>query len=325
MASCHDIPISQKPHKSEKLPLPVTKLPLLVKKCITLQENILSIMSIAMNKKKRFLKLLTDGFALFLLPTLFLNLSVPELSWSNSMKGGISESVSLTKSEEKHWYEEETPTDATLFSLFFFDTDIGWAVGGDTYVPISSPGFARMLYTEDGGQTWEEKSIDGLALSSIHFTNNTQGWTVGMRETIRHTHDEGQTWQKQEYDTDYFDESLSAYTAHIDIAAPARRIVTLYGSDVQDTTMAFGTSFAAPYVSSVIGLILSIQPNIKHQEIYDILTKTADDVPFPDENPPSFNDHPDTNDDRKWNGQGLTMKNAKTINVIASILTDIYQ
>ena len=39
-----------------------------------------------------------------------------------------------------------------------------------------------------------------------------------------------------------------------------------------------GTSFAAPHVSGVAGLLLKLNPRLGANEIYDIITKTSDDL-----------------------------------------------
>ncbi|WP_049925783.1 S8 family peptidase [Halopiger goleimassiliensis] len=70
--------------------------------------------------------------------------------------------------------------------------------------------------------------------------------------------------------------SFSNYGEEIDVAAPGSRVVS---SDLNDSyTRASGTSMAAPVVSGVAGLVLSLYPDLSADELRTHLRETAEDV-----------------------------------------------
>jgi thermitase len=62
---------------------------------------------------------------------------------------------------------------------------------------------------------------------------------------------------------------------HIDFAAPGERIVSLSFHNLNGAGFWCGTSQAAPMVAGTITLMLSINPGLKRDEIYDILKETT--------------------------------------------------
>jgi len=84
--------------------------------------------------------------------------------------------------------------DATVDFLdcFFLSPEIGWVVGGqdeDPYAPV-------VLYTENGGTTWEDRSPPfGHTLRTIQFLSDTLGYAVGMFGTVIKTVDGGLSWE----------------------------------------------------------------------------------------------------------------------------------
>lgn len=66
---------------------------------------------------------------------------------------------------------------------------------------------------------------------------------------------------------------FSNYGTGLDIAAPGERILTLSANN--NIHYLRGTSFAAPFVSGVAALILSMDPNLTNIELWNILNDTA--------------------------------------------------
>lgn len=66
---------------------------------------------------------------------------------------------------------------------------------------------------------------------------------------------------------------FSNYGNGLDISAPGDRILTLDGTNGMHYLQ--GTSFAAPYVSGVAALLLSMDPNLTNVELWNILNVTA--------------------------------------------------
>lgn len=84
----------------------------------------------------------------------------------------------------------ETPqNDIILRDFFFINSNTGWCVGGD----LSDDGI--VLNTTNGGINWTVQ-INGLlfALQSVHFFNNTSGWTVGSNGICYETTNAGANW-----------------------------------------------------------------------------------------------------------------------------------
>lgn len=56
-----------------------------------------------------------------------------------------------------------------------------------------------VLLSDDQGKNWRQaKSVPvGLALTNVHFVNETEGWAVGHSGVILHSKDAGETWEKQ--------------------------------------------------------------------------------------------------------------------------------
>ena len=77
-------------------------------------------------------------------------------------------------------------------------------------------------------------------------------------------------------DTTYHRASYSSYGNNLDIVAP--------GSNIYSTTLSngynykSGTSFAAPHVAAVAGLILSVNPDLTREEVVDIIESTAQKI-----------------------------------------------
>ena len=67
--------------------------------------------------------------------------------------------------------------------------------------------------------------------------------------------------------------SFSNYGPGLDLAAPGDRILTLTGNN--NIAYRSGTSFAAPFVSGVVGLLLSEDANLTNVELWNILNMTA--------------------------------------------------
>ncbi len=72
--------------------------------------------------------------------------------------------------------------------------------------------------------------------------------------------------------------TANTYGDFIDVVAPGVKIYVLdHEKDNRFNNVLNGTSYAAPYVSGVVSLMLSIQPWLSPSEVMDIIRNTADD------------------------------------------------
>lgn len=85
-------------------------------------------------------------------------------------------------------YQNPYPTSNTLLAVKFITPKKGWIAGEK----------GTILYTEDGGDTWEaQESGTEQDIKSIIFVNEKTGWAAGDRGVIIHTEDGGKTWVAQ--------------------------------------------------------------------------------------------------------------------------------
>lgn len=79
------------------------------------------------------------------------------------------------------------------FADKFFDVA---AIDNERAVIVGYAG--KILYTEDGGTTWEIRDAGtDLALYSVDFVDPEHGWIVGQNGLILRTTDGGRTWERQ--------------------------------------------------------------------------------------------------------------------------------
>jgi photosystem II stability/assembly factor-like uncharacterized protein len=105
----------------------------------------------------------------------------------------------------KTWTRVEQPLPKLGATLFFVDTEVGYAVGAS-----SQHWGGGISKTTDGGLTWHDAGGEGEqapgeeALDDVFFVNAQEGWTVGWHcvldhngHGIYHTTDGGDTWERQ--------------------------------------------------------------------------------------------------------------------------------
>ena len=90
----------------------------------------------------------------------------------------------------------------------------------------------------------------------------------------------GHDWQTR--DSKYRRETMSAFNSNKDIAAFGTNVYIASSTNINQTeyTRDSGTSLAAPLVTSVIALMVSVNPMLTNEEIYDIITMTATDITY---------------------------------------------
>src|SRR5439155_6516646 len=71
--------------------------------------------------------------------------------------------------------------------------------------------------------------------------------------------------------------SFSNYGPRLDLSAPGPPIVTLSGGNNQPNNVHYlqGTSYSAPFVSGIAGLLLPAEPGLPNVQLWNILNMTA--------------------------------------------------
>jgi len=89
---------------------------------------------------------------------------------------------------EQKW--ERLSYTAPLYSVYFVDTQHGWATGER----------GMILHTKNGGESWEFQQTDSLVeYYDMHFVNAEVGWVVGQKGTIMKTENGGNDWINQHH------------------------------------------------------------------------------------------------------------------------------
>lgn len=88
------------------------------------------------------------------------------------------------------WQLVSLPTEETLSDVSFVDNQHGWLVGKNS----------TLLETQDGGKTWESRTLDLgddqiYSFLSVSF-EGSDGWIVGQPGLLLHTTDSGKSWSR---------------------------------------------------------------------------------------------------------------------------------
>ena len=96
---------------------------------------------------------------------------------------GVGTDFELLDGGTRHWIQ----------SIYFHDSNNGWAVGGDLFFGTNK---GVILRTTDGGLNWDEVE-ENVLLNDVDFANGSEGWAVGKNGVIRRTTNAGQSWSTQ--------------------------------------------------------------------------------------------------------------------------------
>lgn len=93
----------------------------------------------------------------------------------------------LLSSDAKNWQQAQVPVQSTLTGVYFYNRQLGWAVGHD----------ATILHTRDGGTSWHvQQYLPELEkpLFDIAFQDELHGLAVGAYGQLFRTLDGGKSW-----------------------------------------------------------------------------------------------------------------------------------
>ncbi len=99
----------------------------------------------------------------------------------------------LSSTDGEVWHQADVPVQTTLTSVFFFNAQLGWAVGHD----------ATILHTKDAGLTWQVQQFKPeleKPLLDVVFKSPLEGVAIGAYGMFFRTLDGGKTWQNEFHD-----------------------------------------------------------------------------------------------------------------------------
>ncbi len=99
--------------------------------------------------------------------------------------------IFISEDQGESWRQTEVPTRATLTGVFFYDANLGWAVGHD----------AIILRTRDGGENWARVYYapeQQRPLLDVWFKDAQNGFAIGAYGFLLRTADGGETWSPQQ-------------------------------------------------------------------------------------------------------------------------------
>jgi photosystem II stability/assembly factor-like uncharacterized protein len=142
------------------------------------------------------------------------------------------------------WRQVEVPTRAMLTGVFFYDENLGWAVGHDSVI----------LRTTDGGTTWELVNWapeEEAPFFDVWFPDADNGFAIGAYGTFMVTSDGGESWDFESIsDDDWHLNKIGASTGgRLFIAAEAGMV---YRSDDGGATW---EQLPSPYEGSFFGVL----------------------------------------------------------------------
>jgi photosystem II stability/assembly factor-like uncharacterized protein len=134
----------------------------------------------------------------------------PDRGWAV----GASGLLLYTGDGGENWTRKDIGTTLDFKSLCFTDASHGWVVANEVVLinPFDDPEAweGKIWHTSDGGNIWTEQSLpaDAGLIHSICFTDNLEGWAVGIKNlslngfaetqcAAYHTTDGGTTWEEK--------------------------------------------------------------------------------------------------------------------------------
>lgn len=159
--------------------------------------------------------------------------------------------IILRSTDGKDWKQIVSPVDVLLNSVFFLDSQNGWAVGHD----------AAIITTRDGGQSWALQSFSpGLnkPLMDVIFLDAQKGFSVGAYGLFKVTVDGGATW------SDFVDPVFEESQPHLNALARLRDgSLVLVGEGGLVAVSEDGTSWRAVPLDYK-GSLFSVAPRGEH-------------------------------------------------------------
>jgi photosystem II stability/assembly factor-like uncharacterized protein len=151
------------------------------------------------------------------------------------------------------WVDQPNPytfPNPILYSIYFANADTGWAIGGDQGVYPNFTNRRVVLYTTNGGNTWDFQYSESnkTPLYCANFISDTEGFAASKFGDVIHTTNGGNTWvettpvSSYELDGIYFANSSTGWVSGEYLGVPhvASISKTTDGGNTWET-QSFGT------------------------------------------------------------------------------------
>jgi photosystem II stability/assembly factor-like uncharacterized protein len=117
-----------------------------------------------------------------------------DTGWVGSNQGNIFKTTNGGIS----WNEQHLNSYFYVHSIFFTDSQTGWAVGYNNNYGYGS----NIYHTTNGGLFWSQQTCDtNVNIMSVYFISQTTGWAAGMYGTLIKTSNGGYNWYRQQSGT----------------------------------------------------------------------------------------------------------------------------
>ncbi|OUS30801.1 hypothetical protein A9Q98_04545 [Thalassotalea sp. 42_200_T64] len=96
----------------------------------------------------------------------------------------------LLSNDGENWTQQTVPTKSNLTKVYFFNENLGWAVGHDSVI----------LHTRDGGKSWDVQNYQPekqRPFFDIYFFNPSHGIAMGAYGLFYRTQDGGNSWLEE--------------------------------------------------------------------------------------------------------------------------------
>jgi photosystem II stability/assembly factor-like uncharacterized protein len=123
------------------------------------------------------------------------------VDYNNGWVVGYKGDILRTSDGGNNWFSQQSPDTAfSLKAVYFIDQNQGWIAGGE-YDTLTGEGKdGVILYTSDGGNTWEVQVENApFQLWDVFFINSQKGWVCGYKDSTSpgitlKTEDGGNSW-----------------------------------------------------------------------------------------------------------------------------------
>ena len=134
----------------------------------------------------------------------------PDTGWVSGESEYIYKTVNAGESWQKQVTDANTEYILRFHSIYFINSKIGWAAGGNYYYTSG-----RLYKTEDGGENWEWIFLGTNIVFDINFADKNMGWLVTCggcgddgTTSIYQTNNMGRSWTEQ-----FFLKKFSTFTS----------------------------------------------------------------------------------------------------------------